>query len=532
MTGVLTGARPTSWLARASARLPDRWRSRAATILPGPHAPPLEPGRATPRVAIIGTGFGGIGMAVRLRQAGIDDVTIFEKADAVGGTWRDNTYPGAACDVPSHLYSLSFAPKADWSRRFPPQDEILDYLNGVVDDFGIRPLVRFGTEVAEAAFDETDATWELILADGTSERFDILVSATGQLNVPYTPDLPGLGDFAGHTFHSARWDHDHDLTDRDVAVVGIGASAIQFVPAIAERVRSLTLFQRSVNYVAPKPDGEFSDRAKSVFARLPLARRLYRAWIWARFDARWLAFRRGSKLGALGRQRFTDQLSKLVSDDLPAEALIPDYPLGCKRILIANDWYPTLLRPNVKVVTGGIDRVEPDGITVDGVTHAADTIIFGTGFRSTDFLTPVQVRGRGGRDLHQVWSEGAEAHLGITVAGFPNLFLLYGPNTNLGHNSIVFMLERQISYALSCIRRMVEDGFDSIEVRAEAQTASNEALERELERTVWAADCHSWYKLDSGRITNNWAGTTARYWWHTARPHWSEFRFESASDRS
>ncbi len=512
----------TNRTARLARRLPAPWRARAAR-LPGPAAPPLEPGTPTPRIAIIGAGFGGIAMAVRLRQAGIESFEIHEKADRVGGTWRDNTYPGAACDVPSHLYSLSFAPKADWSRKFPEQPEILAYLEQVVDDFGVGPHLRFGSEVVEAAFDEGAGCWHLAFADGSTDDVDVLVTATGQLNRPHVPDLAGLDGFAGPSFHSARWDHDVDLTDRDVAVVGIGASAIQFVPAIADRVKSLTLFQRSVNYVAPKPDGEFSERAKALFARVPAVRLLYRASIWARFDARWPIFRAGSVSGRLVEKAFAKGLEKLDGSGLDPEVVVPDYPVGCKRLLIANDWYTTLIRPNVDVVAAPIERVEADAVVAGGTGHRADVLIFGTGFQSTGFLTPMRVIGRGGVDLHDHWADGAEAHLGITVAGFPNLFLLYGPNTNLGHNSIVFMLERQVGYALTCIRTLVEERLAWLDIRPEVQAASNERLVRELARTVWAAGCHSWYKTESGRITNNWSGSTLRYWIRTARPRLADF---------
>ncbi|HWJ61412.1 MAG TPA: NAD(P)/FAD-dependent oxidoreductase [Acidimicrobiales bacterium] len=515
-------APPLGRVASIGRLLPPSARSAAAR-LPGSLAPPVEPGLATPRIAIIGSGFGGIGMACRLRQAGIESFTIYEKADAVGGTWRDNTYPGAACDVPSHLYSLSFAPKTDWTRKFPEQPEILGYLNEVTDRFGLRPHLRLGTELTEATWDDDAACWRLAFADGSTDVADVVVAATGQLNRPQIPVIPGLDDFEGTVFHSARWDHDHDLTGRDVAVIGIGASAIQFVPEIAKTSGELTLFQRSSNFVAPKPDGVFSEQTQERFRRYPALQRLYRLSIWARFDARWLWFRKDSRAAKLLEKRFAAELGKAVSDELPAEALLPDYPLGCKRILISNDWYPTLFRPNVEVVTAPVERITPTGVVAGGVEHPAETIVFGTGFASTGFLAPITVTGRDGRDLHTEWRDGAEAHLGITVAGFPNLFVLYGPNTNLGHNSIIFMLERQIAYALTWIRRLVEDDAASVEVRDEAQAASNARLQRHLERTVWAASCHSWYKTASGKITNNWSGPTLAYWWRTRRPDRAEF---------
>ncbi len=513
------GLRPGR-LARLGAKLPPTLRRRAER-LPGPLAPPVPPGTPTPRVAIIGSGFGGLAMGARLRQAGIETFTIFEKADRVGGTWRDNTYPGAACDVPSHLYSLSFAPNPNWSRRYPTQPEILAYLDDLPDRTGIRDHLELGVEVCGAAFDDEARTWELTLGDGRTETFDVVVSATGQLNRPHVPEVPGLESFRGPMFHSARWDHDVDLTGLDVGVVGIGASAIQFVPAIAEQAGSLTLFQRSSNYVAPKSDEPLSDRARRLFAH-DAVRKAYRFSIWVRMESRFMALRQGSALGRLGQKMFTKGLTPLVGDKLTAEAIVPDYPLGCKRILISNDWYPTLLRPDVSVVSGALEAVEPDAVVVAGQRHRVDALIFGTGFESTGFLMPMKVTGRHGVDLHESWSGGAEAHLGITVSGFPNLFLLYGPNTNLGHNSIVFMLERQVAYALTCIRRLAGSG-DALDVRPGVQAASNRRLADELSRTVWAAQCHSWYKTTSGKITNNWSGPTFRYWARTARPRWADF---------
>ena len=466
-------------------------------------------------------------MAIRLRQAGFDQITVFEQASSVGGTWRDNHYPGAACDVPSHLYSLSFAPKADWTRAFPTQPEILAYLESLVDDFDLSRHLRLATRVTEARFDDAPGTWTLTLADGTTEVAEVVVAATGQLNRPHIPAIPGLDRFEGPAFHSARWQHDAPIDGADVAVIGIGASAIQFVPELAARAATVTLYQRSPNYVGPKRDAPISDRRRHRYATHPALRRLHRLGIWLRFDARWVALRRGSRLGALAQARFRAQLEPLVSDDLPAGALIPEHPLGCRRILISDDWYPTLRQPHVHVVTDALERIERDGVVAGGTARRADAIVFGTGFRSTEFLTPMRVVGRHGIDLHERWSDGAQAHLGITVSGFPNLFLLYGPNTNLGHNSIVFMLERQIAYALTCIRALVEDDLAWIDVRDDVEAASNAVLQRRLRRTVWAAGCHSWYKTATGRITNNWAGPTAAYWWRTARPRLGDFERRS-----
>lgn len=478
---------------------------------------PLPADARPPRVAIIGAGVGGLGMAIRLTQMGVDDVTVLERASSLGGTWRDNTYPGAGCDVPSHLYSLSFAPNPDWTRRFPEQSEILAHLERTADAFDVRRLIRFDTEVASAAFDDTSGTWTLTLGDGSTLEADVVVAATGQLNRPHVPDIEGLGDFAGPAFHSARWDHDVDLEGKDVAVIGIGASAIQFVPAIADRVGRMTLFQRSVNYVAPKPDGPIGDRTRVLLRRVPALRLAYRASIWARFESRFVVFRQGSRLGRIGAEAYRKRVAGLVDEGLTRDAVVPEHPLGCRRILISNDWYPTITRDDVEVVTDGVDRVEADAVVAGGRRHPADVLILGTGFETTGFLEPIAVTGRDGRSLRDAWADGAEAHLGITVAGFPNLFLLYGPNTNLGHNSIIFMIERQIGWILQAVRTLATDGARWLDTLPDAQAASNARLDRELARTVWAGDCHSWYKDAKGRITNNWSSWTWRYWQRTRR---------------
>jgi cation diffusion facilitator CzcD-associated flavoprotein CzcO len=488
-------------------------------------------GAPAPRVAVIGAGFSGLGMAVRLRQHGIESFTIYEKASSLGGTWRDNTYPGAACDVPSHLYSFSFHNKRDWTRKFAEQPEILDYLEHLADEHGLRGRIRFDTEVVSAEFDDATLTWRLRttnVADGTDDEaeVDVLVAGTGQLNRPYVPELAGLEDFEGVAFHSARWRHDHDLHGRDVAVIGNGASAIQFVPPVAEQARSVTIFQRSTNYVAPKPDRAFRERERWVLAKVAPVQRLYRWSIYWRLEARFLLMRRDSRLGRWAQKKFADGLRPLVSDRLTETALVPDYPIGCKRILISNDWYPAITRPSVRTVTSPIEHIERDAVvTADGERHRADTIIFGTGFEATRFLGPMDVWGSGGRKLDDAWADGAEAHLGITVAGFPNLFLLYGPNTNLGHNSILVMVERQIEYVLRCLDAMADRGARAIDVAPEAMASYNDRVQRDLTRTVWAAACHSWYKTATGRITQNWPSFTVAYWRDTWRPRLRDFAF-------
>lgn len=480
----------------------------------------LAAGTAPPRIAILGAGAAGLCMAIRLRDAGIDTFTIYEKSDGVGGTWRDNTYPDAACDVPSHLYSFSFASKRDWTRRFARQPEILGYFEGLVDRFDLAPHLRLGVEVTEAHYDESEGTWTLRTAaaegepDGTVVA-DVVVSGLGQLNRPFIPDIPGLEAFreaGGTVFHSARWDHDHDLTGERVGVVGIGASAIQFVPPVAAAAGNTTLFQRSSNYVAPRKDRAFTPWERRILEHVPAAQRLYRESIYWRFEARFNMMRRRSRLGRWMQQQFRRQLAPLVSERLTEAALIPDYPVGCKRILISDNWYPTLMRPDVDVVTSHVERIADGCVeTADGARHPVDALIFGTGFRTTEFLSPLKITGRGGRDLNEVWADGARAFLGLAVPGFPNLFMLYGPNTNLGHNSILFMIEQQVGYVLRLIEEKVLLGLRSVDVDEGAADRFDDEVQDAATRTVWAEGCHSWYKTADGRVTNNWTAHTTVY---------------------
>ncbi len=460
------------------------------------------------RIAVVGTGFGGIGAAVRLLQDGERDLVLFERSDDVGGVWRDNTYPGAACDVASHLYSFSFAPTGRWSRRFAVQREIHDYLRRVARDFGVLPHVRFRTEVLSATWD--GGAWQLALSDGTTHEADVLVAACGQLSRPKRPDLPGLDDFAGTTFHSAEWDHDHDLRGRRVAVLGTGASAIQFVPEIAPRVAHLSVFQRSAPHVIAKPDRAYGPVAQRALEQAPWLLTLDRLRTFCVNETRSLGFNTEPRLMKGYEARFARHLRKVVPDPVLRARLTPTDPIGCKRILQSNDWYPALQLPHVDVVTERVDRVLPEGLlTADGVLHEADTLILGTGFAATELLAPMEVTGREGRRLSDAWAAGAEAYLGTTVAGFPNLFLLYGPNTNLGHSSIVLMLESQIAYLREGVRLVRGGG--TVEVRAEAMRSFNARLQERLKTTVFAGGCRSWYLDANGRNTQNWPGTTVEF---------------------
>jgi len=464
------------------------------------------------RIAIIGAGFGGLGMAIQLTRHGEQDLVVLEKQADLGGCWHDNTYPGAACDVPSHLYSFSFEPCFDWSHRFARQHEIHAYLEHCADQYDVRRHIRFRTEVTAANFDEDTGRWQLQLADGGAITAGILITATGQLNRPAVPELPGLEDFRGRWFHSARWNHDFDPAGKDVAVVGTGASAIQFIPPLAKQARNLYVFQRSAPYVVPRPDKAWKPWQRRLMQRFPVLQKLDRARIYAALEARVPGFTFLPFLMKVYAWRFHRLLRKQVRDPELRRKLTPDYPLGCKRVLLANDYYPALVRDHVEVIDTGIERVTEDSvIAADGRERKVDAIVFGTGFQATDFLSPIRITGRDGHSLNQAWRDGAEAYLGMTVHGFPNLFMLYGPNTNLGHSSVIYMLESQIHYILQCLDLIRSRELRYLEVRAEPQDRFNRQIQHRMERTVWQQGCESWYKTADGRNTNNWPGFTFIY---------------------
>ena len=475
------------------------------------------------RLLIIGAGFGGIGLGIRLRAAALTDFVILEKSDRVGGVWRANSYPGAACDVPSLLYSFSFAPRADWPDRYARQPDILAYLEQCARDHGLMPHIRFGAEVAAAEWDEARRLWVVRTRDGITFEAQALVTAAGQLDRPLVPRLPGLEQFAGPVFHSAQWRHDVDLAGKHVAVIGTGASAIQFVPQIAPRVQSLTLFQRSAPYVLPKSDKRYAGWQKAAFARIPGALWLSRAWQYLAHEVTAFAFVTWPAALNIKRGTFRRHLARGVMDEEKRQRLTPTDRIGCKRILISNDYYPALNRPNVAVETAPITEVRPDAIATAAGVYRCDCIIFGTGFTATEFLAPMRITGRGGQDLHEAWRGGANAHLGITVAGFPNLFMLYGPNTGLAHNSVVYMLEAQIRYVLACLTRLASGDARTIEVRPDVQQRFNVRLQRRLNRTIWAKGCASWYLTPEGKNITNWPGYTFEFAWRTRKPRWDDY---------
>ena len=461
------------------------------------------------RIAIIGTGFAGLGMAIRLRQAGMHDFVVFERADDVGGTWRDNQYPGCQCDVPSHLYSFSFAPNPEWSRTFSMQPEIWDYLRRVAREHGVLPYVRFGHEVQEATWDDDAKRWLLQTSQGAYTA-DVVVTGMGGLSEPSIPDIPGLEDFEGPAFHSAQWDHTADLAGRRVAVVGTGASAIQIVPNIQPKVAELQLYQRTPAWIMPHPDRRITDAEKRLYKRLPALQKAMRGAIyWARetfvFGFMRPRFqRRGPE--KIARRHIATQ----VKDRELRRKLTPSYTMGCKRVLLSNDYYPALGQPNVDVVTDGIREIRANSIvTADGTERPVDVIVLGTGFKITDQPATERVRGRDGRLLGDHWDGSPRALNGSAIPGFPNLFMLLGPNTGLGHNSVVFMIESQIAYVMDCLRQMDRHGLAVVEAREEAERAFSASVDAKMRGTVWMeGGCASWYLDRNGRNSTLWAGTS------------------------
>ena len=497
--------------------LEDLWAGRplAARSVPRDGSRNGRPRRA-PRVAIIGAGLGGIGLGIKLKQAGID-FTILEKAEGVGGVWRVNTYPGLTCDIPSHLYSFSFEPNPDWSRVYSGRDEILAYIERCVERYGLRPQIRLGTEVARADFDDGSGRWKLTTTSGEQIEADVVLTACGQLSRPALDRIEGADRFAGPIFHSARWDHSVDLAGKRVAVIGTGASTIQIVPSIADRVGQLDVYQRSAPYVMPKKDRAYRDWEKRLFRWLPPVRLLVRLRQYLFYEFGTAALIRFKGLGRFGVRMFEQQLEQQVSDPELRRALTPVDTFGCKRLLISSDYLATFERPNVELITQGVQELTEDGVLAeDGTVRPADVVVLSTGFESTRFLAPMEVHGSDGRELNEAWRRGAEAYLGMSVAGFPNFFITYGPNTNLGSGSVISVLESQIAYIVDAVRRLARRG-GWMSVRPEVQQAFDRELQERLADSVWMTGCSNWYVDEHGRNTNNWPGFTTEYRWRTRR---------------
>ncbi|MFF4834647.1 flavin-containing monooxygenase [Streptomyces sp. NPDC001315] len=478
------------------------------------------------RVAVIGSGFGGLGAAVRLRREGITDFVVLERADSVGGTWRDNTYPGCACDVPSHLYSFSFAPNPDWPRTFSGQEHIRAYLERVTDVFRLRPHIRFGAEVQRMTWNPQELRWDIETAAGAFSA-DVVVSATGPLSDPRIPDLPGLNSFPGKVFHSSRWDHDHDLRGKRVAMVGTGASAIQIVPAIQPQVGRLTLFQRTPPWVMPRVDRAITGAERALHRALPVTSQLRRGLLWGLRELQVQAFTKHPNELGFVEQLAKRNMARAIKDPALRAKLTPDYRIGCKRILLSSEYYPALARPNVDVVASGLREVRGSTlVAADGTETEADVIVFGTGFHVTDLPIAERVVGAEGKTLAESWKDGMEALRGASAAGFPNWLTIIGPNTGLGNSSMILVIESQLNYMADFVRQLdVLGGRAALDARPSAVHAWNRRVQERMKRTVWnTGGCTSWYLDANGRNTTIWPGTTSEFRRATRRVDLAEYQ--------
>ncbi|MFF7175239.1 flavin-containing monooxygenase [Streptomyces pseudovenezuelae] len=477
------------------------------------------------RVAVVGSGFGGLGAAVRLRREGVTDFVVLERADSVGGTWRDNSYPGCACDVPSHLYSFSFAPNPDWPRTFSGQEHIRAYLEHVTDVFRLRPHIRLNSEVKRMTWDSEKLRWDIETASGRLSA-DLVVSATGPLSDPRIPEIPGLDSFPGKVFHSARWDHDYDLRGKRVAMVGTGASAIQIVPAVQPLARSVTLFQRTPPWVMPRMDREISGAERWLHRQLPFTSQVRRGLLWGIRELQVQAFtKRPNELGAV-EQLAKRNMARAIKDPALRAKLTPDYRIGCKRILLSSTYYPALAQPNVDVVASGLSRVEGSKlVAADGTEAEVDAIVFGTGFHVTDMPIADRVVGADGRTLAEAWKGGMEALRGASAAGFPNWLSVIGPNTGLGNSSMILMIESQLNYLADFVRQLdVLGGRAALDARPAAVAAWNHRVQERMKRTVWnTGGCTSWYLDANGRNSTIWPGTTTEFRRATRRVDLAEY---------
>jgi len=466
----------------------------------------------TYRCVIVGSGFSGICLAIKLKRHGMEDFILLEKAGEVGGTWRDNHYPGAECDVPSALYSFSFETKTDWDYQWSEQPQILEYIKSTADKNGIMQHIRFASELVSANYHAESGHWELQLASGETLRSQFLVSAVGQLHKPYIPPYRGIETFTGTHFHSAGWNHAVDLRDKSVAIIGNAASAVQFVPFVAQEAGKLRIYQRSANWVSRKRDRPYKPWEKELMRLFPLAKRMSRLKIYLRNELIVYPAIKGNRLANwLLRMACLNYLNSTVADVSLRQKLLPDYPIGAKRILVADGYYEALIRDNVELITDPIDTIDETGVlTRSGQHYPCDVIIFGTGFVTNPFLDGISVRGREGRALSDHWSEGARAYLGIATSEFPNLFFMYGPNTNLGHNSILLMAEAQADYIIQAMDFVECNKAAALEVREDVEETYNSVLHARLQGMVWNSVADSWYK-SSGRITNNWPGSVGEY---------------------
>jgi cation diffusion facilitator CzcD-associated flavoprotein CzcO len=494
----------------------------------------MDPGIVSKRsleVIVIGAGFGGIAAAIELRRHGITNVRILEKAPDLGGTWFYNSYPGAACDVPSHLYSFSFAQRRDWSRLCSPQAEIHEYIRDVARSLGVDGLIELNKTVSSCVWSEESCRWRVETAEGESCEADAIVLATGQLHQPSHPGIEGIDAFAGHSFHSAHWDHDYPLAGKRVAVIGTGASAVQFVPEIAGQVARLTVFQRTGNWFLPRKNRRYPAIVKAAIQRLPGVQGLRRRFVFNYGESLTLAIRHPRTVGRLARWRSRAFMRSQLKDPELRRRAWPNYTFGCKRVLFSSFFLPALERSNVELVTDAPERLARDGVlTADGRLHEVDCIIWATGFRTTEFMFPMAITGAQGTELHEYWAGGAHAHLGICVPRFPNMFVMYGPNTNTSGGSIIVYLEAQAAYIRQALQQLSRRGAGAIEVRPEIEAASDRALQARFAGTAWT-QCDSWYRDDRGRIVANWPGYMREYLEQTRELSPSDYGFAPLPDR-
>ncbi|MBW0147977.1 flavin-containing monooxygenase [Marinobacter arenosus] len=509
----------------------------------------------TTKIAIIGTGFSGLGMGIKLKEAGYNDFVILEQSDDVGGTWHENHYPGCACDVQSALYSFSFEQNPNWSRMFARQQEIKEYLRGCAEKYGLMEHIRLNTHVAGAHWDDQRAQWTVETCDSPTlwaymqdkglkpgdtldrsdkalpsfERFraDIVVSAMGGLSTPAYPAIKGIETFTGKSFHSQDWDHGYDLRGKRVAVIGTGASAIQFVPEVAKEAARLDLYQRTPPWIMPKPDREIRPLEKALFRRFPQTLNALRQSIYWMLEARVLGFVGNPRILKLGELQARRHIRSQIKDKALRRKVTPDFHFGCKRVLISNNYYPALAQDHVNVLTDGIREVRGN-VIVDGQGNEreVDCIIYGTGFKAQDPIPAGMVHGRNGQDLLEAWKEGAEAYKGSAITGFPNFFMLTGPNTGLGHSSMVYMIESQIQYILDAVKTMDRKGWRSVEVKEEAFSQYNASVHAKLGDSVWHTGCKSWYVNENGKNTTLWPGFTWQFRQQTRRFDAAQYRCE------
>ena len=476
------------------------------------------------RVAILGAGISGICMAIKLKKAGITSYTIFEKSPELGGTWFDNTYPGAACDVPSHLYSFSFEIKTDWTRKYAGSQEINEYLNFCADKYKIRSNINFNVQIESAHFNKREGVWILKSTEGKSYKAEFLISGLGQLNSPNIPIIEGQEYFKGSFFHSSQWDHSVDLKGKDIAVIGNGGSAVQFIPHIGKIARRLYIFQRSAHWGMARIDFSYSSFHKFIFKNIPLIQKIYRFFIWLQLGSNFYAIVKKTWYSNFVKKTISNYMSSIIKEPSLLKKLTPNYSLGCKRLLVVENYYETLIQEKVEVINVPIKKINSNSIIdLNNVERKIDALIYGTGFQTSKFLTPIEIFNAKNQSLNNYWADGAKAHRGVTIPDFHNFFILYGPNTNLGHNSIIFMIECQVKYVVRCLEKVIKLGGRMISPKQESMEKYNSRLQKGLKTTVFSEDCNSWYKNNSGKILNNYNKGHVEYFLENTFPKFHEY---------